>query len=47
MTTYIKLLRKDEVHNGYTYKTGLNELKEEWNPTDECGPGGIILFWGA
>ena len=40
MTKYIKLMRKDEIHNGYKFKTGLNKLiNEQWNPNLDEGGG--------
>ena len=43
--TYYKVTNKNECHNGYQYKDGLNILKEEFNddPTASCVPGGFYF----
>lgn len=41
MPRYFKLLREGLVHNGFTYKEGLNVLSEPFNETPAYGPGGL------
>jgi hypothetical protein len=40
---FIKLLRKDEIHNNFQYKTGLNVDSQPWCPDEDCAPGGIYF----
>jgi hypothetical protein len=42
---YYKVTNKDECHNGYQYKDGLNILNEEFNddPNASCVPGGFYF----
>lgn len=39
---FIKLTNVEEVHNGYKFKTGLNEDDKPFNPND-CSKGGIYF----
>lgn len=43
--TYYKITNKNECHNGYQYKDGLNVLNEPFNdnPEDSCCPGGFYF----
>jgi hypothetical protein len=40
---FIKLLRKDEIHHGLQFKTGLNVDNQPWRPQVDCAPGGIYF----
>ena len=42
---YYKIISEDHIHNGYTYKEGLNVLdkEEEFNPSGDCEPGGFYF----
>jgi hypothetical protein len=39
----VKLTNETECHNGFQFKTGLNEDTIPFNPTGECEPGGIYF----
>ena len=39
----VKLTNEKENHNGFQFKTGLNEDTIPFNPTDECKKGGIYF----
>ena len=39
----VKLTNKTEIHNGFQFKTGLNEDIIPFDPTGECKPGGIYF----
>ena len=41
--TFIKLTNKDEIHNGFQFKTGLNIDTIQFNPTGECSTGGLYF----
>jgi len=43
--TYYKVTKKNEIHNGYRYKDGLNILKQKFNDdsTASCVPGGFYF----
>ena len=43
MPSYYKLLRQGLKHYDFTYKVGLNELQEPFNPDPSCGPGGLYF----
>jgi hypothetical protein len=43
-TKFYKLLRNDEIHHGFQYKTGLNIDIIPFNPTGKCSPGGLYFF---
>lgn len=40
---FIKLTNKSEIHNGYHFKTGLNIDTLDFNPCDQCQPGGLYF----
>ena len=40
---FVKLTNPSENHNGYQFKTGLNVDFREFNPTDNCEPGGFYF----
>lgn len=40
---FVKLTNKDEYHNGFQFKTGLNEDVVEFNPSGDCLSGGIYF----
>ena len=42
---YLKLTNATEIHNGFTFKTGLNTDTNEFNsdPKDDCGPYGLYF----
>lgn len=41
---FVKLTNKKEQHNGFTFVDGLNIDFNEFNPTNEWGPGGIYFI---
>lgn len=41
---FVKLTCKDEIHNGYKYKTGINRDFRIFNPTGECSSGGFYFI---
>jgi hypothetical protein len=41
--TFVKLTRKNEIHNGFEFKTGLNIDFIEFNPTGQCKAGGLYF----
>jgi len=43
MATYYKLLNPDLKHYNFTYKEGLNELSEPFNPDPLCKSGGLYF----
>lgn len=38
-----KILRDDLTHHGYVYKRGLNILNEPFDPSGDCGAGGLYV----
>lgn len=40
---FVKLTNKEECHNGYQFKDGLNEDFRTFNPSFNCMPGGIYF----
>lgn len=40
---FVKLTNKDECHNGFQFKTGLNEDTIKFNPSGNCLSGGIYF----
>lgn len=38
-----KILKSNLTHFGFTYKEGLNELQEPFNPSGDCDPGGLYI----
>ncbi len=40
---FVKLTNKDEIHNDFKFKTGLNKDILPFYPTGECQPGGIYF----
>jgi hypothetical protein len=40
---FVKLTNKKENHNGFQFKTGLNEDTVPFNPTGKCSAGGIYF----
>lgn len=38
---FFKILRADLTHHGLTYREGLNVDPLPFDPTEQCGPGGI------
>jgi hypothetical protein len=40
---FIKLTNKDEIHNGFKFKTGLNVDTVPFDPSSGCKPGGIYF----
>jgi hypothetical protein len=45
MTLYYKITNKDEIHNGYKYKDGLNILEGDFNEDikQDCVNGGLYF----
>lgn len=43
-TKFFRLTNKEELHNGFQYKTGLNEDTEPFNPTSRCSRGGLYFY---
>ena len=41
--TFVKLTNKDENHNGYEFRSGLNEDTVAFNPEGSCRAGGIYF----
>ena len=41
--TFYKITNKYENHNQFQYKTGLNILKQKFEPNLDCGPGGLYF----
>ncbi len=39
LSQYVKLTKKDCIHNGYKYKKGLNILNEKFNNEKICAKG--------
>jgi len=37
----VKILRADEVHYGFQYRTGENVDTQPWNTCKPCSPGGL------
>ena len=44
---YVKITNKHEIHNGFVYHDGLNELSDPFNddPTQSCVPGGLYFTY--
>ena len=42
-TKYIKLTMKDECHNGWLFKDGLNIDPHQFNPNNRCDKGGFYF----
>jgi hypothetical protein len=42
-TKFFKLTIQSELHNGYQFKTGLNQDTKRFNPTGSCQAGGIYF----
>ena len=42
-TEFYKLTNKEEIHNSFQFKTGLNTDTVPFNPTSQCEPGGIYF----
>ena len=40
---YYKILNKEEKHNNFQYKTGLNVDTVPFNPSGKCQPGGLYF----
>ena len=40
---FVKLTNKEEKHNGYEFKSGLNVDTKPFNPRGKCEPGGIYF----
>ena len=40
---FYKFTNKEEVHNGFKYKTGLNVDTQPFNPSGDCKPGGLYF----
>ncbi len=40
---FVKLTNKDEIHNRFQFKTGLNIDTIPFNPKGECQPGGLYF----
>jgi hypothetical protein len=40
---FYKITNHVENHNEFQYKEGLNILQQEYNSTQECGPGGLYV----
>ena len=43
MADYYKLMRKDEIHNGYQFSSGLHVDPVPWNIKSQCSRGGFYF----
>lgn len=43
-TKFFRLTNKDELHNGFQYKTGVNEDTVPFNPIGVCAKGGLYFY---
>jgi len=40
---FVKIMRTNETHYGFTFKTGSNTDRHEWNTREPCSPGGFYF----